>query len=433
MKRLYSSIPGKQVLMALVLLLGTGLGASIQAQTNLCGGQDVGLVLNVFSGSVQWEVSTDGITWTPINGATSATTLQSPSVESWYRACVTDGTCDPVYSDTTHVTLSDLSADAGLDQSVCNGSSVTLGGASPASGGVGPYTYSWTPASTLNNGTIGNPDATPVANTNYILTVTDSAGCTASDTVFVDTLGTSVSGVDTFFYTGTAQTFTVPGCVTSITITAVGAGGGDISQSGGSPGGFGASLTGTFAVSPGDVLDVIVGQKGYPDQYTSGGGGGSGVVFNNQPMVIAGGGAGVDFQDVSYAGRHAVLTANGVDGNNNAGSGGVAGADGSGWVHSSVNFAYGGRGFNAGATGSTGQNGVSSNTATTDGTFGLGGGGGSVSTGYCNCGAGGGGYSGGGSANINRTGGGGGSINNGTNTSGQVQVNGQDGWIIIQY
>ena len=433
MKRFYSSLPCRTAIVAFVLLLGSSLGLHAQAPSTLCAGENVGITLNGATGSIQWESSTDGINWTPIANQTNPFLQDFPTQETWYRAQVIDGTCDPIYSDTSHVLISDLSADAGADQSVCNGTSVTIGGANPASGGTGPYTYNWSPAASLSSSTVGNPNATPTANTNYILTVTDAAGCTATDTVFLDTAGTSVSGTDTLFYTGSDQVFVVPGCVTSITITAVGAAGGDITQSGGSPGGMGASLTGTFNVQAGDSLYVIVGQKGGGDQYTSGGGGGSGVTLNGQPLIIAGGGGGIDFQDVSYAGRHAVLTANGVAGNNNAGSGGTAGADGAGWIHSSVNYAWGGRGFNSGATGSTGQDGISSNTATTDGTFGLGGGGGSVSTGYCNCGGGGGGYSGGGSANINRSGGGGGSINNGTNTSGQVQANNGDGWVIIQY
>lgn len=434
MKKLYSLVPGRQAIMALALLLAANFGLHAQAPTVLCAGENVGISLNGSTGAIQWESSTDGINWTPINGANQAFLQEFPTVETWYRAQVTDGTCDPIYSDTSHVMPSDLVADAGADQSVCNGTSVTIGGALPASGGSGSYTYTWSPSATLSSSTIGNPSATPTANTSYILTVTDSAGCTATDTVLVDTAGTNVTGVDTFFFTGTDQLFVVPGCVSALTITAVGAGGGDITNNGGSPGGLGASLTGSFTVQAGDTLHVLVGGKGNGgQQYTSGGGGGSGVSANGQPMIIAGGGAGIDFQDVSYAGRHAVLTANGVDGNNNAGSGGVAGADGSGWIYNNANFSWGGRGFNAGATGSTGQNGQSSNTTITNGTFGLGGGGGGVGTGYCNCGAGGGGYSGGGSANINRSGGGGGSINNGTNTSGQVQANLGDGWVIIQY
>lgn len=433
MKKLYSNSASRQMLLVLVVFFCSGMGIGLQAQTTLCPGENVGLVLNGSNGSIQWQESSDGITWSPIGGATSATLVQNPTSETWYRACVVDGTCDPVYSDTTHVLISDLQADAGPDQSICNGSSVMLGGSPSGSGGTAPYSYVWTPNASLNASNVANPLATPVANTSYVLTVTDADGCTALDTVEVDTLGSNVSGVDTFFYTGTTEFFVVPGCVSSVTITAVGAGGGEITQVASTPG-LGASLTGTFAVSSGDTLFVAVGGKGGgPQQYTSGGGGGSGVSSGGSPLIIAGGGAGIDFQDVTYPGRHAVLTLNGVDGNNNAGSGGVNGADGAGWIYNNNNFSWGGRGFNAGATGSFGQNGSSANTTTTDGTFGMGGGGGGVGTGWCNCGAGGGGYSGGGSANINRSGGGGGSINNGTNTSGTVQANQGDGWVIIQY
>lgn len=243
--------------------------------------------------------------------------------------------------------------------------------------------------------------------------------------------------IDTFNYTGAVQTFTVPPCVTSITIEARGAQGGLVTaQAPFPPGGYGAKMKGDFAVNPGDVLSIIVGQQGNPDPSSSGGGGGSGVNFNNTPLIVAGGGGGADFQDPSFTGRHAVTTMNGVDGNNNPGSGGVSGGTGLDYAYTSTNISRGGNGWNAGNLGSTGVDGVSTNTTFTAGTWGLGGGGGSVGYGWCNCGGGGGGYSGGGSANINLSGGGGGSYNSGTNqvnTSGVAGGNTGNGMVIITY
>jgi hypothetical protein len=56
------------------------------------------------------------------------------------------------------------------------------------------------------------------------------------------------------------QMFTVPNAVTSLQITAQGAGGGSGSEGG--DGGVGSQVTGTLAVTPGDVLTVVVGQGG---------------------------------------------------------------------------------------------------------------------------------------------------------------------------
>ena len=239
---------------------------------------------------------------------------------------------------------------------------------------------------------------------------------------------------DTFLYTGAVQTFTVPPCVTSVNIHARGAQGGAVTgQSPFPQGGLGASMIGDFTVNPGDVLTVIVGGRGNPDPSSSGGGGGSGVNNGNTILIVAGGGAGVDFQDPSYPGQHAVVTQNGVAGNGSGGAGGTGGSAGGDWIYNGNNFSRGGNGWLAGQNGSTGVNGSSSNTTYTNGTWGLGGGGGSVGYGWCNCGGGGGGYSGGGSGNINVTGGGGGSYNIGTNQINTGGVNTGAGKVLITY
>src|ERR1700749_1508816 len=79
----------------------------------------------------------------------------------------------------------------------------------------------------------------------------------------------------TFSYTGAMQTWTVP-CATVITITANGAQGGTGIYG---AGGLGAKIIGTFSVTPGNVLDIVVGQwQQYSlsgPYYSAGGGGGT--------------------------------------------------------------------------------------------------------------------------------------------------------------
>jgi hypothetical protein len=239
---------------------------------------------------------------------------------------------------------------------------------------------------------------------------------------------------DTFNYTGAVQNFTVPPCVTSVTIVTKGAQGGAVTGYSPFPqGGLGATMQGDFAVTPASVLTVVVGGRGNPDPSSSGGGGGSGVNDGNTALIVAGGGAGVDFQDPNFAGQHAVTANSGVTGNGSGGAGGTGGGDGGDNIYSGSHISRGGRGWNAGASGSTGLNGVSASTTTTNGTWGLGGGGGSVGYGWCNCGGGGGGYSGGGSGQINQTGGGGGSYNIGTNQVNTPGNNTGNGMVIITY
>lgn len=66
------------------------------------------------------------------------------------------------------------------DTGICNNVSIQLS----ASGGT---SYSWTPASTLNNPNISNPIATPSATTTYYVTVTNTAGCSKMDSIKIST------------------------------------------------------------------------------------------------------------------------------------------------------------------------------------------------------------------------------------------------------
>ena len=80
------------------------------------------------------------------------------------------------------------------------------------------------------------------------------------------TANSAVSGTFTFQYvTASPQSYTVPAGITSITVKMWGAGGGN---DGG--GGAGAYLTGTLAVTPGQVLSLIVGASGANGGYGGG-------------------------------------------------------------------------------------------------------------------------------------------------------------------
>ncbi|HXB13799.1 MAG TPA: hypothetical protein VNZ45_17550, partial [Bacteroidia bacterium] len=162
----------------------------------------------------------------------------------------------------------------------------------------------------------------------------------------------------TFTYTGAPQNWTVPCGVSSITITAYGAQGGN-STNNTYLGGLGAKMVGTFAVSVSQVLTVVVGSQGMSSGVNpgSGGGGGSGVAFGATPLIIAGGGAGRN--NGSYDSINATITTKGASGFGNV-NGGVAGGNGGNVIYSVSNIAYGGNGFNAGNSGDSGTDGVSS-------------------------------------------------------------------------
>jgi hypothetical protein len=244
----------------------------------------------------------------------------------------------------------------------------------------------------------------------------------------------SSTGTQTFNYTGAVTTWTVPAFVTSINVTARGAQGG----SNGGTGGQGAIITGTLAVTPGQVLSLLVGQQPTGGTF-SGGGGGSFValgatVATATPLIVAGGGGGA----TSGTGGNASTAVNGngpLPGT--AGNGAPTascGGGGGGFFTSGANdflvapnIATGGAGFRQGGAGGT-------FTGYQSGGFG----GGSAANYYGSCnmqGGAGGGYSGGSGQNSGvglTTGFGGGSFNSGTSQSNTVGNTG-NGQIVISW
>jgi hypothetical protein len=78
---------------------------------------------------------------------------------------------------------SDLAIDGGNDAEICSGSGIVLN--TNTTGGTGGFTYSWMPATGLDDPTAANPTASPGTTTTYTVTVTDSLGCESEDAVTV--------------------------------------------------------------------------------------------------------------------------------------------------------------------------------------------------------------------------------------------------------
>jgi hypothetical protein len=66
------------------------------------------------------------------------------------------------------------------------GESINLGPLILVNGGKTPYTYFWSPGTTLNNQDVQNPVATPTEHISYYLTVTDSNKCVITDSIRVN-------------------------------------------------------------------------------------------------------------------------------------------------------------------------------------------------------------------------------------------------------
>jgi gliding motility-associated-like protein len=123
--------------------------------------------------------------WRPGSGLSDSTAANPTFIANQtttYKVYLFTGACSGLDSVTITVNQRPV-ADAGPDQAICNTDSVTIGGSSPASGGIGPYTYLWSPSTGLSSVVSANPNASPSTTTTYILKVTDAKGCTGYDTM----------------------------------------------------------------------------------------------------------------------------------------------------------------------------------------------------------------------------------------------------------
>ena len=147
--------------------------------------------------------------WQPGNMNTGTVTV-CPTANTTYTVTVVDanGCTD---TETVTVTVSTPTVTASADVSICAGNSTTIIAAGP-----GSQNYSWSPAGSLSNPTIANPTATPTVTTNYTVTATNAAGCTAIDSVLVTVTNLPPVAVsnDTTICAGGTSTLTATGAVT---------------------------------------------------------------------------------------------------------------------------------------------------------------------------------------------------------------------------
>jgi hypothetical protein len=244
------------------------------------------------------------------------------------------------------------------------------------------------------------------------------------------------------FTTPESTTFEVPAGIHSITVEAFGAAGG--ASGDGKPGGLGAEVTSTVAVTPGETLAVRVGGQGgngidgYPGElchYGGGGfnGGGEAGECNFEGSAAAGGGGATTL----VRGLTRLVVAGGGGGAGAGGTGGAGGAGGEEGGTGSPGAAGGGRGGTGGtATGvGLGGSGQGGGQAGKPGSGAIGGEGGFWSNGSGGGGGGGlfGGGGGGGSQTYSGGGGGGGSS---TGPAGSVYTAGAqsgNGKLVISY
>jgi len=101
------------------------------------------------------------------------------SVPGWYKLSLTDPNSNCITEDSVELNVISFNLEALEDTSLCSTEGYQLGSNTNA---VLPK-YKWTPANEVSNDTIKNPVIIINNGVNYILEVTDSAGCIKRDTV----------------------------------------------------------------------------------------------------------------------------------------------------------------------------------------------------------------------------------------------------------
>ena len=148
-------------------------------------------------------------TWTPAGSLTNpniANPIAFPNTTTTYVVTVTDG-LGCVDTDTIIVTVANLPViTITNDTTICDGACAQLN----ATGGT---TYSWSPTTGLSNPNIANPTACPTVNTTYVVTVSNAANCTATDsvTITLNPLPTITASNDTTICDGACATLNASG------------------------------------------------------------------------------------------------------------------------------------------------------------------------------------------------------------------------------
>jgi SprB repeat/Dockerin type I domain/Secretion system C-terminal sorting domain len=95
---------------------------------------------------------------------------------------------------------------AGADRELCAGDSTLLGGSPVASNGIAPYNFKWFPSAGLSSDSVSKPYCRREGN--YIIHVSDSVGCSNTDTVKISTHtlpNLFVDKLDSAYYTNSAK------------------------------------------------------------------------------------------------------------------------------------------------------------------------------------------------------------------------------------
>ena len=153
---------------------------TLKPADTICKGTSLRLAVSVAGGKPPYTYA-----WSPATGLDSAAILSplaTPMSDTRYTLTVSDANgCRYTGVVAIHVRPQPASF-PGLNHTICEGDTVRLA-ALPATGGIPPYTYAWSPTAGLSAANVLTPMAFPKTTTNYYLTVTNSEGCSDVDSV----------------------------------------------------------------------------------------------------------------------------------------------------------------------------------------------------------------------------------------------------------
>ena len=163
-----------------IATVNVGVSATVFGDSPIDAGQTSHLNAIPAGGTPPYTVS-----WSPagsLDDPTIGTPSASPVNTTTYDATLTDALGAQAFGSVTVEVNIAVSASA-------NPASINVGDQSQlratVSGGLPPYTFSWSSASSLDDFTAQNPIAQPTSTTNYIVVVTDALGATGIGSVDV--------------------------------------------------------------------------------------------------------------------------------------------------------------------------------------------------------------------------------------------------------
>ncbi|MCB9204729.1 MAG: PKD domain-containing protein [Flavobacteriales bacterium] len=175
---------------------------TLGSDQSICDGESYQIVANGLVGGEQ-------LLWNPTTGLDNpavSNPTATPSSTTTYTLGVLDANGCAAMDD-IEITVNPLPvADAGADQTICEGDVTTMDGS-------GAVQYSWSPTTDLVDPTSATTQASPTTTTTYTLTVTDANGCEDTDdmTITVNPVPTINAGADEAICDGQTVQLTASG------------------------------------------------------------------------------------------------------------------------------------------------------------------------------------------------------------------------------